>query len=69
MDYMELIQKRRMSDYLMMAYISANPHTKKPQELFTQLKAQLRKFEKDDIMDMRPEPGAIEKMRKILNKK
>lgn len=69
LDYISSIQRRKISDYLMSAYIAANPHSKKPGALFGELKGELRKLENQDIMELLPEKGAFDKLRGILNKK
>lgn len=66
--YLEAIQRRRLNDLLMQAYIISNPHSKKPGALFAELKNELRKLENQDIMEVLPENGAFDKLRGILNK-
>ena len=68
LEYMEAAQRRKISDYLMQAYIASNPHAKKPGALFDELKNELRKLENQDIMEAIPEKGAFDKLRGILNK-
>lgn len=67
--YLDAIQRRRLNDLLMQAYITSNPHSKKPGALFAELKNELRKLENQDIMEALPENGAFDKLRGILNKK
>lgn len=64
-----MIKRRNVLQQITKLAIVSNPHTKKPQELFTSLRNELKKMEKRTIIDVLPEKGAFNKMRNILGNK
>lgn len=64
-----MIKRRNILQKITQLAIVGNPHTKKPQELFDNLRNELKKLEKRTIIDVLPEKGAFDKMRNILGKR
>lgn len=69
LEYLDLIKRRNILENLTKLAITSNPHTKKPKDLYDSLLQELKKTEKSSIMDVLPEKGAFDKMRKILGNK
>lgn len=64
--YIELIQRRRISDALLNVAIISNPHVKDPKKLVEELQKELRKFDQSAMLETEPERGAFEKLRGIF---
>lgn len=67
--YMEAIQKDKIQDYYMQAIIAVNPKTKDPKELLKTLHKQMDDLAGVSDDDALPEPGAFDKLRRLLGSK
>jgi hypothetical protein len=72
-DYIDHIQRERLEGYVMQAYIVQNPHTKDPKEMIEALQRQINLVAGVSIYEAdpnaKPEEGAMQKLKNLINKK
>ncbi len=68
LDYMEEIRIDQIQQYIMLANIVANPHTKEPARLMKMLQSQMDSLTGVADID-EPDPGAFDRLKSILGTK